>query len=69
MLLQNHGALTLGKSLDDTYFKMEKLEHAAKMILLARLIGKPRELSKKNIDEILNISENTYGIIPDKRNI
>jgi L-fuculose-phosphate aldolase len=69
MLLQNHGALALGKSLDDAYFKMEKLEHAAKIILFARLIGKPRELSKKNIDEILKISENTYGIIPDIRNL
>ena len=48
MLLENHGAVTLGKSLDDAYFKMEKLEHAAKIILLAKSIGKPRELSKKN---------------------
>jgi len=69
MLLQNHGAVTLGKSLDDAYFKMEKLEHAAKIILLARLVGKPRELSKTNISEILKISEKTYGIISDKRNI
>lgn len=68
-LLQNHGAVTLGKNLDDAYFKMEKLEHAAKIILLARLAGKPRELSKKNINEILKLSENTYGIITDKRNI
>ncbi len=69
MLLQNHGAVTLGKSLDEAYFKMEKLEHAAKIILLARLIGKPRELSKKNITDILKIAESTYGIISDKRNI
>lgn len=69
MLLQNHGAVTLGETLDDAYFKMEKLEHAAKIILLARLIGKPKKLSKKNITDILKISESTYGIIPDKRNI
>lgn len=69
MLLQNHGAVTLGKTLDDAYFKMEKLEHAAKIILLARLIGEPRELSKKNINDILKISASTYGIVPDKRNI
>lgn len=69
MLLQNHGAVTLGKTLDDAYFKMEKLEHAAKITLLARLIGKPKELSKKNINEILKISQGTYGIIPNKRNI
>jgi L-fuculose-phosphate aldolase len=69
VLLQNHGAVTLGKNLDDAYSKMEKLEHAAKIILLARLIGKPRELSKKNINELLKISERTYEITQDKRNI
>ena len=69
VLLQNHGAVTLGKNLDDAYFKMEKLEHAAKIILLSKLIGKPRKLSKKNINDILKIAESTYGIVPDKRNI
>ena len=69
MLLQNHGAVTLGKNLDDAYYKMEKLEHAAKIIFLAKSIGKPKELSKKNIKEILKISKSTYGILVDKRNI
>lgn len=69
LLLENHGALTLGKSLDDAYFKMEKLEHAAKIIFLAKLMGKPRALSIKNVNDILKISESTYGIKTDKRNI
>lgn len=69
MLLQNHGAVTLGKNLDDAYYKMEKLEHAAKIILLSKTIGKPRELSKKNISDILKIAESTYGIVLDKRSI
>lgn len=69
MLLQNHGALTLGKTLDEAYFKMEKLEHTAKIILLAKLIGKPRELTKKNVSDILKIAKSTYGIIPDLHNI
>jgi L-fuculose-phosphate aldolase len=38
-LLQNHGAVTLGSSLKDAYFKMEKLEHYAMIILLARILG------------------------------
>jgi L-fuculose-phosphate aldolase len=69
LLLQNHGALTLGKNLDDAFYKMEKLEHAAKIIFLARLAGKPKELSKKNVNELLKIAESTYGIFVDKRNI
>ena len=48
-LLQNHGAVTLGKNLDDAYFKMEKLEHAAKIIFLAKLIGKPKRTYQKKI--------------------
>jgi len=69
MLLQNHGAIALGKNLNDAYYKMEKLEHAAKILLLSKLIGKPKELSKKNINDILRISKSTYGIVVDKRNI
>jgi L-fuculose-phosphate aldolase len=69
MLLQNHGAVTLGKNLDDAFYKMEKLEHAAKILLLAKLVGKPKELSKKDISDILKIAKSTYGIIPDKKNI
>ena len=68
LLLENHGALTLGKTLEDAYFKMEKLEHAAKIIFLAKMIGQPRALSKKDINEILNIAESTYGIKINKRN-
>ncbi len=69
MLLQNHGAITLGKNLDDAYFKMEKLEQAAKIILLAKSAGKPRELSSKNITDILKIAESTFGISTDRRNM
>ncbi|HQF42905.1 MAG TPA: class II aldolase/adducin family protein [Ignavibacteriaceae bacterium] len=69
MLLENHGAVTLGKTLDDAYYKMEKLEHYSKILLFAKLSGLPRKLSKKNINDILKISEITYGIKPDKRNI
>jgi L-fuculose-phosphate aldolase len=69
MLLENHGAVTFGKTLEDAYYKMEKLEHYSKIILLAKLLGKPRKLSGKNINDILKISERTYGIKPDKRNI
>lgn len=69
MLLENHGAVTLGTSLDDAYYKMEKLEQAAKIIFLAKLLNKPRVLSKKNVNDIIKISESTYGIKTDKRNI
>lgn len=69
MLLQNHGAVALGNNLDDAYYKIEKLEHFAKTLLFSKLAGIPKKLSKKNINDIIKISEKTYGIKPDKRNI
>lgn len=61
-ILQNHGAITVGSSVMDAYYKMEKLEHASKTILLAKAIGKPRVLTEKNINDLLSISESAYGI-------
>lgn len=61
-ILQNHGAVTIGNSLMDAYYKMEKLEHTAKTIFAARAIGNPRTLTDNNIRDLLSISESTYGI-------
>ena len=61
-MLQNHGAVTLGKSLDDAYFKMEKLETSAKTLFLAKMLGKVNPLSSEQINELGSIAEGTYGI-------
>ncbi|AFH48443.1 L-fuculose-phosphate aldolase [Ignavibacterium album JCM 16511] len=61
-ILQNHGAVTVGSCVMDAYYKMEKLEHAAETIFVAKAIGNPRKLTKKNIRDLLSISESTYGI-------
>ncbi len=68
-LLQNHGALTLGKNLDDAYFKMEKLEHTAETIYKARQLGKPQELSSDDVHRLVELSEETYGLTQDPRNV
>ncbi len=68
-LLENHGAVTIGKSLDDVYYKMEKLEHASKIIHTASLLGKIHELPDDEVRKLLSISEKTYGIVQDERNV
>jgi L-fuculose-phosphate aldolase len=68
-LLQNHGALTLGKNLDDAYYKMEKLEHSAETIFKARQLGTPHELSPDDVRRLIELSEETYGITQDPRNV
>jgi L-fuculose-phosphate aldolase len=62
LLLQNHGAVTFGHSVLDAYYKMEKLEHAAKTIFIARQLGTPRILTDEEITKLTSIAESTYGI-------
>ncbi len=66
-MLQNHGAVTLGKSLADAYYKMEKLEHSARTLYLAKMIGKVNPLSTEQVNELLSIAEEAYGIKVDKK--
>lgn len=52
ILLQNHGALTLGKDLMDAFNKMEVLESIAKTIILSRAVGEPVTISQENLDKM-----------------
>ena len=44
LLLANHGAVTMGQTLDEAWIRMETLEHAARIIMAARAIGEPQPL-------------------------
>ena len=61
MLLANHGALTVGSDLFSAYFKMETVEHFAKISLVARLLGRENLISR---EEVLRLQElrGSYGI-------
>src|SRR5262245_27380134 len=61
MLLANHGALTLGSDVFAAYYKMETIEHFAKISLVARLLGGERLLSR---DEVARLEKlrGSYGI-------
>lgn len=60
LLMDRHGALTMGVSLMDAYYKMEKIEHAARTLVAARALGEARELSRDELDRILRARE-AYG--------
>jgi L-fuculose-phosphate aldolase len=49
LLLVNHGAVTMGGTLDEAWIRMESLEHSARIILAARQIGQPQPLSPEAI--------------------
>ena len=61
MLLANHGALTVGGDLFAAYYKMETIEHFAKISLVARLLGRENLIAR---EEVLRLQElrGTYGI-------
>jgi L-fuculose-phosphate aldolase len=68
-ILQNHGAVTIGESIEDAYFNMEKLEHTAEIVYKAGLMGKVNVLPKKKVEELVSISKKIYNIKMDRRNI
>jgi L-fuculose-phosphate aldolase len=61
MLLANHGALTLGGDLFSAYYKMETIEHFAKISLVARLLGNENVLTREEVARLQEL-RGTYGI-------
>jgi L-fuculose-phosphate aldolase len=61
MLLANHGALTVGADLLSAYYKMETIEHFAKISLVARLLGRENLIAREEVDRLQGL-RGTYGI-------
>src|SRR6185295_14276406 len=61
MLLANHGALTVGADLFAAYYKMETIEHFAKISLVARLLGRENLISREEVIRLQGLRD-TYGI-------
>ncbi len=55
VLLENHGALTVGGDLTTAYFKMETLEFFAKISLVARQLGGEKELNCEQVGKLMDI--------------
>jgi len=62
ILLQNHGALAAGADLLTAFNRMETLEHWAKTVLNAQLLGGTKAISRENIDRLAGLRER-YGIV------
>jgi L-fuculose-phosphate aldolase len=61
MLLANHGALTVGADLFSAYYKMETIEHFAKISLVARLLGRENLIAREEVTRLQGLRD-TYGI-------
>ena len=61
MLLANHGAVTCGVDVMGAYFKMETIEHFAKISLVARLLGREHLISREEVERLQGL-RGMYGI-------
>jgi len=61
MLLANHGALTVGADVYAAYYKMETIEHFAKISFVARLLGNENLIAREEVER-LQALRGTYGI-------
>ena len=52
LLLANHGAVTMGRTLDQAWIRMETLEHAARIVLAARTVGRPQPLDAAGVGKL-----------------
>jgi len=64
LLLANHGALTYGPDLETAYFRMETLEHFARITLVAKLLGQERLLPAEAVQKLFHIREQAGMGIP-----
>ncbi len=62
VLLRAHGALTVGCDLKTAYYRMESLEHFAKITLCTKLLGGAKELSREQIDVLIDRRTSFYHL-------
>ena len=68
MLLANHGALTVGPDLMTAYYRMETIEHFARISLVTRILGKENLLSFEKVEELRDITARS-GSTPTALNV
>ena len=61
LLLANHGALAIGEDVFSAYYRMETIEHFARISLVARTLGREHLLSRTEVDRLQGL-RGMYGI-------
>ncbi len=63
-LLANHGTVTLGATLEEAYFTLEKVEQFARVMLIARQLGRVSVLSRDDIMKLWQLAPNSFPTEP-----
>ncbi len=66
LMLDHHGALTLGTDIWDAFYKLETIEHFAQTLLVAYQVGTPIELSAMQVQKLKSI-KSIYQKSADQR--
>ena len=61
ILLANHGAVCYGGDVWQAFFKMETLEHYARIALVSELLGGPNLLPRAEVEKLID-ARSRYGI-------
>jgi len=57
LILDRHGSLTVGKTVRDAMFKLEKLEHGAQVVFMAHQLGRVRDLPPEEVAKLAALRE------------
>jgi L-fuculose-phosphate aldolase len=61
ILMANHGVVTYGSDLLRAYFRMETVEHFAKISLVTEILGRQVLLSGSEVDKLLAVRQRYFG--------
>jgi L-fuculose-phosphate aldolase len=55
--MANHGAVAYGSDVWQAFDRLETLEHTAKIAILSRALGGPRDLPPDSIEKLIHVRE------------
>jgi len=62
LLMANHGVVTYAEEVMRAYFKMETVEHFARISLVAHLLGKQVLLGSREVEKLMDARRKYEGI-------
>lgn len=62
LVLDHHGAVTVGKTVFDAYMKMEKVEHTAEITMAARQLGQVNLLPPEEVRKLVEKRRKALGL-------
>ena len=57
LLLANHGAITVGEEVLQAFYRMEVLEMYARVRLVTKILGEPKTLEQRQVEELISVRE------------